>query len=115
MPKTPHTTDLIHKLGEDYNFNTLAMLLNRTFWKKDWFSYQVIYMVQLVDLFKQVLKVSDEDIKAFLKPQADYKPKDFILPRIRVISGFVSLGDYFIETKDMLDTNKRVWRLERKR
>ena len=100
IPKTPHTTDLIHKLGEDYNFNTPAMLLNRTFWKKDWFSYQVIYGTT-VDLFKQVLKVSDEDIKAFLKPLADYKPKDYILPRIRVVSGFVSLADYFMKTKDM--------------
>ena len=100
MPKMPHTTDLIHKLGEDYNFNTPAMLLNRTFWKKDWFSYQVIYGCT-IDLFKQVLKVSDEDIKAFLKPLADYKRKDFILPRIRVVSGFVSLADYFMKTKDM--------------
>ena len=64
---------------------------NRTFWKKDWFSYQVIYGTT-VDLFKQVLKVNDEDIKAFLKPLADYKPKDFILPRIRVISGFIALA-----------------------
>ena len=52
-------------------------------------------------MFKQVLKVSDEDIEAFLKPLADYKPKDYILPRIRVVSGFVSLADYFMKTKDM--------------
>ena len=41
MPKTPHTTDLIHKLGEDYNFNKCCLI--EIFWKKDWFSYQVIW------------------------------------------------------------------------
>ena len=66
------------------------MLLNRTFWKKR-LVFLSSYIWYSVDLFKQVLKVSDEDIKAFLKHLADYKPKDFILPRIRVISGFVSL------------------------
>ena len=99
MPKMPHTTDLIHKLGEDYKFNTPAKLLNRTFWEKDWFSYQVIYGCT-VDLFKQVLNVSEEDIGAFLKPLKDYKPREFSLARIRVVSGFISLADYFMKTKD---------------
>ena len=99
LPKMPHTTDLIHKFGEDYNFNTPAKFINRTN-NHDWFSYQVIYGCT-VDLFKQVLNVSEEDIESFLKPLKDYNPKKFALARIRVVSGFVSLADYFMKTKDL--------------
>ena len=45
MQKTPHTTDLIHKLGEDYNFNTRQCCLIEHFGKKIGFLIK-LYMVQ---------------------------------------------------------------------
>tara|TARA_Y100000768_G_scaffold115490_1_gene85216 strand:- start:488 stop:1243 length:756 start_codon:yes stop_codon:yes gene_type:complete len=116
MPKMPYTTDVIHQLGVDYKFNTPAKIeignLSKSF-KQDWFSYQVIYGTT-IDLFKQILNVSNEDIGAFLKPLKDYNPKEFTIARLRVVSGFVSLADYFMKTKDDFIQTKEFgeWRIK---
>lgn len=77
------------------------------------FSVQVVYGV-LVDLYKDVLKVEQEQVNAFLLPLKDYDKKRFVITRQDTIKAIVGMSDFFINTKDTWIETKEFgdWREE---
>ena len=69
------------------------------------FSVQVVYGV-LVDLFKDVLKVEQEQVNAFLLPLKDYDKKRFTRARQDTIKAIVGMSDFFINTKEVWEETK---------
>ena len=77
------------------------------------FSVQVVYGV-LVDLFKDVLKVEQEQVNAFLLPLKDYDKKRFTITRQDTIKAIVGMSDFFMNTKDVWIETKEFgdWRIK---
>lgn len=69
------------------------------------FSVQVVYGV-LVDLFKDILKVEQEQVNAFLLPLKDYDKKRFTITRQDTIKAIVGMSDFFINTKEVWEETK---------
>lgn len=98
-------------LCEKYNLNGT--------WTTDYktpinrFSVQVVYGV-LVDLFKDVLKVEQEQVNAFLLPLKDYDKKRFTITRQDTIKAIVGMSDFFMNTKDVWIKTKEFgdWRIK---
>ena len=80
---------------------------------KNKFSIQVVYGV-LVDLFKDVLKVEQEQVNAFLLPLKDYDKKRFTITRQDTIKAIVGMSDFFMNTKDVWIVTKEFgdWRIK---
>ena len=109
--KVPTLVEGTDYLCEKYNLNgtwttDYKISINR-------FSVQVIYGV-LVDLFKDVLKVEQEQVNAFLLPLKDYDKKRFAITRQDTIKAIVGMSDFFMNTKDLWIETKEFgdWRIK---
>ena len=96
--KVPTLIDGTVYICETLNFNHIYTQnhyepLNR-------FTIQVAYGV-LVDLFKDVLDVEQEQVDAFLNPLKDYDKRKFAVIRLKVIKAIVGMSDFFMKTKDV--------------
>tara|TARA_B110000858_G_C17771413_1_gene459793 strand:+ start:115 stop:858 length:744 start_codon:yes stop_codon:yes gene_type:complete len=107
--RVPTLIEGVDYLGSKYKFNHTHPISNKD--KIDYFDYQVVYGV-VVDLFKDELNISKEDVDAFLNPLKEYKLRKFTVVRMDTIKAVVGMSNFFMNTKDVWEETKNFgdWR-----